>query len=124
MKELYKGQENAVLMLSDVIGEEECEIEDIIGEETILLILNDLLENTKIQLIKDDGSEDNSLVDRIKNAARRNNVELPNGWKAEVARQIVTQWSKTNSNDILPEILNKAEKLFKELMKRFDEIEL
>lgn len=124
MKELYKGQENAVLMLSDVIGKEECEIEDIIGEETILPILNNLLENTKIQLIKDDGSEDSSLVDRIKNAARRNNVELPNGWKAEVARQIVTQWSKTNSNDILPEILNKAEKLFKELMKRFDGIEL
>lgn len=123
MKELYKGQENAVLMLSDVIGEEECEIEDIIGEETILPILNNLLENTKVQLTKDDRSK-GSLVDRIKNAARRNNVELPNGWKAEVARQIVIQWSTTNSNDILPEILNKAEKLFKELMKRFDETEL
>ena len=75
-------------------------------------------------LTKDDDSEDNSLVNRIKNVAKRRNVELPNGWKAEVARQIVTQWSTTNSNDILPEILNKAEKLFKELMKRFDEIEL
>ena len=37
--ELYEGQENAVLILSDVIGKEECEIEDIIGEETILPIL-------------------------------------------------------------------------------------
>ncbi len=123
MKGLYKGQENAVLMLSDVIGKEECEIEDIIGEETILPILNNLLENTKVQLTKDDRSK-SSLVDQIKNAAKRRNVELPNGWKAEIARQIVTQWSTTNSNDILPEILNKAEKLFKELMKRFDEIEL
>ena len=161
IKELYKGQENAVLMLSDVIGKEEYGIghiivdaifsildgllgntdqddqskgslsdviekeeygiEDIIGEDAILPILNSMLENTEVQLDQDGRSND-SLVDQIKSAAKKNNVELPDGWKAEVARLIVTQWSTTKPDDIPPEVLDKAEKLFKELVRRFDGI--
>ena len=119
MKELYTGQENAVLMLSDVIKKEECEVEDIIGEKVILLILNSLLEDKTVSLNKADRSK-GSLVDQIKSAARRQNVNLPDGWKAEVARKIVTHWSTVEPDDILPEILDKAERLFKELRRRFD----
>ena len=42
MKELYAGYEKAVLMLSYVLGQKECEIEDIIGEATILPVLKDV----------------------------------------------------------------------------------
>ena len=41
MKELYAGYEKTVLLLSDVLGREDCEIEDIIGEVTILPNLKD-----------------------------------------------------------------------------------
>ncbi len=44
MKELYAGYERAILMLDDVLGEEECETEDVIGEATILPVLRDLVE--------------------------------------------------------------------------------
>ena len=50
-------------------------------------------------------------------------AELPDGWKPEVARQIVVEWSTTDPIDMPTEILDRAEALFKELTKRFDGVE-
>ena len=121
MKELYAGYEKAVLMLSDVLGEEKCETEDIIGEATILPVVKHVAK-TQIMLNQDDRGK-GSLVAQIKSAAERHGVELPDGWKPEVARRIVVEWSTTAPKDIPPEVLDKAEALFKELTKRFDGIE-
>ena len=121
MKELYAGYEKAVLMLSDVLGQEECEIEDIIGEAAILPVLKDLAEK-EVALSQDDRGK-GSLVAQIKSAAVRHGVELPDGWKPEVARRIVVEWATTNPSDMPTEILDRAEALFKELTKRFDGVE-
>ena len=121
MKELYAGYEKAVLMLSDVLGQEECEIEDIIGEAMILPVLKDLTEKN-VTLNQDDRGK-GSLVAQVKSAAERHGVELPDGWKPEVARRIVVEWSTTDPSDMPTEILDRAEALFKELTKRFDDVE-
>ena len=121
MRELYAGYEKAVLMLSDVLEQEECETEDIIGEATILPVLQDVAEK-KITLNQDDRDKGN-LVAQIKSAAERHGAELPDGWKPEVARQIVVAWSTTDPIDMSTEILDRAEALFKELTKRFDGVE-
>ena len=121
MRELYAGYEKAVLMLSDVLEQEECETEDIIGEATILPVLQDVAEK-KITLNQDDRDKGN-LVAQIKSAAERHGAELPDGWKPEVARQIVVKWSTTDPIDMPTEILDRAEALFKELTKRFDGVE-
>ena len=121
MKELYAGQEKAVLMLSDVLGREECETEDIIGEATIMLVLKDVV-GKKVTLNQDDRGK-GSLVAQIKSAAERHGVELPDGWKPEVARQIVVAWSTTDPKDMPPEILDRSEALFKEVTERFDGLE-
>ena len=118
MKELYAGYEKAVLMLSDVLGQEECETEDIIGEGTILPVLKDVVEK-KITLNQDDRKK-GSLVDQIKSAAERHDVELTDGWKPEVARRIVVAWSTTDPKDMPTDILDRAEALFTELTERFD----
>lgn len=118
MKKLYAGHEKAVLMLSDVLGQDECETEDIIGEATILPVLKDVVEK-KISLNQDD-REKSSLVDQIKSAAERHGVELPDGWKPEVARQIVVAWSTTDPEGMPTDILDRAEALFTELTGRFD----
>ena len=118
MKALYAGHEKAVLMLSDALGQEECEIEDIIGEETILPVLNDVVEK-KISLNQDDRKK-GSLVGQIKSAAERHGVELPDGWKPELARQIVVAWSTTDPQGMPTDILDRAEALFTELTGRFD----
>lgn len=121
MKELYAGHEKAVLMLSDVLGQEECEIEDIIGEAALRPVLKDLA-GKKVTLNQDDRGV-GSLVAQIKSAADRHGVELPDGWKAELARRIVVAWSTTEPKDMPTEILDRAETLFKELTERFDGIE-
>ena len=121
MKELYAGYEKAVLMLDDVLGQEECETEDIIGEATILPVLKDVV-GKKVTLNQDDCGK-GSLVAQIKSAAERHGAELPDGWKPEVARRIVVGWSTMESKDIPTETLDRAEVLFRELTKRFEDVE-
>ena len=118
MKELYAGQEKAVLMLSEVLGQEECEIEDIIGEAQILPVLKDVAGGT-ISLDEQDRGG-GSLVAQIKSSAQRHHVELPDGWKAEVARRFVVAWSMTDPKDMPVDTLDKAETLFKVLVERFE----
>ena len=120
MKELYTGHEKAVLMLGDVLGKENCETEDIIGEATILPVLKEVVGN-EVSLNQDDRSK-GSLVDQIKSAAIRHGVKLPDGWKPEVARQIVVAWSTTDPKDMPGEILGRAEALFRELTSRFEDL--
>ena len=119
MKELYAGHERAVLMLGDVLEKEKCETEDIIGEATILPVLKEVV--GKVSLNQDDRSK-GSLVDQIKSAAMRHGVELPDGWKPEVAQRIVRAWSRTEPKDMPGEILDRAEALFRELTSRFEDI--
>lgn len=76
----------------------------------------------KVTLNQDDRGK-GSLVDQIKSAAERHGIDLPDGWKPEVARRIVVAWSTTDPKDMPTEILDKAEALFKELTERFDGIE-
>ena len=121
MKELYAGYEKAVLMLGDVLSQEECEIEDIIGEAVILPVLRRVV-GKRITLNQGDRGR-GSLVDQIESAATRHGVELPDGWKPEVARQIVVAWSTSDPKDMPEKTLDKAEALFKELSDRYGEVE-
>ena len=116
--ELYAVHEGAVLMLSDVLGKEECEIEDIIAEATIVPVLNEITEKNII-LSQDDRSQ-GSLVAQIKIAAERDSISLPKGWKAEVARTIIVNWSTADPKDIPKDVLEHAERLFIEILHRFE----
>ena len=120
MKELYAGHEKAVLMLSEVLELEECETEDILGEAALLPTLNKFVTG-KVTLNQDDRKQ-GTVVDHIKSAANRHEVELPDGWKAELARRIAVTWSTTDPNDIPVDILDRAALLFEELTKRFDNV--
>ena len=120
MKELYASHEKAVLMLGDVLVKEKCETEDIIGEAAILPVLKEVVGNT-VSLNQDDRSK-GSLVDQIKSAAIRRGIELPDGWKPEVARRIVVAWSTTEPKDMPEGILDRAEALFRELTSRFEDL--
>ena len=105
-------------MSSNAIGQEECEIEDIVGEETILPVLTDLV-GTEVQLDEEAGVQE-SLVRRIRKAVAQHGVELPEGWKQEVARRIVVAWTTMEPKDIPGDVTRRAEMLFGELTKRFE----
>ena len=59
---------------------------------------------------------------RFRLLQRRHGVELPDGWKLEVARRIVVAWSTTEPKDMPEEILDRAEALFRELTSRFEDL--
>lgn len=121
MKELYSGHDTAVLLLGEVFEHDDFEIEDIVGEKTLLCFLNKLVDS-KIVLIQKDRSN-GPVVAQIKSAACRLGISLPDGWKAEIARRIVRHWSVMEPKDMPDEILDKAEMLFKEINTRFKKTE-
>jgi len=121
LKDLYCGHEKAVLMLDDLFQSPGYEVEDIIGEKVYLPFLNEFLPK-KLTINKDDRAT-GSLPDHIKAAAKRNTVELPEGWKAEVARRLASKWATSPLEDLSTDVLDRAAKLFEEINRRFTEFD-
>jgi predicted ATP-dependent endonuclease of OLD family len=119
LKELYSGAERAVLMLSEVLGMDECEMEDVLGEKALLPFVSKVI-GKKLSLNKEDRAK-GGVVDHIISAASRIGEQLPDGWKPEVARQLAVQWSTTKADSIPTDVLDRAESLFKAITERFDE---
>lgn len=114
--ELYAQHEEALLLLGDALGLAECETEDVLGEH---ILLKTLKEGLSISLsLADADRKSGSIVDQIKAAAQRMKVDLPDGWKSDVARLIVVEWSKQDPKDIPTEIIDRAERLLSALNQR------
>lgn len=120
IKDLYSGHDSAILMLDEAINRQgpNIEIEDILGEEIVIGALQILLR--KQFTLNDSDCKKGSLTDQIKSAAQRKSIELPNGWKASIANQLVAKWAEENI--VLPdEVLNIASMLFAAVNTRFKE---
>jgi len=118
MKELYAGQEWSVLLLDSIIGQPETTIEDLVGEEEILPIFSDVVgKKVKLTAMK----EFSPLAKRIEEWAGKQGVELPFGWKAEVARRLAVEWSKRTPAEMSKELLERCSALFAELDARFQQ---
>ncbi len=121
LKELYVKHESGILMLDDVIGRsgQEVEIEDIFGEMIILPSVKIVL--GKAIKITDEERKIGGLVNQIKAAAKRQGVELPDGWKASVAIQLASAWAEKKT--ALPDtVLDTAAMLFSAIRKSFEEL--
>ncbi|HOW74176.1 MAG TPA: AAA family ATPase [Phycisphaerae bacterium] len=118
LKELYLGQDSHIVMLDDALAQpgSTVAIEDILGEALILPALNALLPKP-LQLAADDRKA-GSLPDQIKAAAKRQGVDLPEGWKATVALQLVSSWAQQGVTVPDP-VLEAAAKLYAVLHARF-----
>lgn len=116
-KELYSGHEKMVLLLSDVLGVKECEIEDVVGEAELLPVLNEMLPK-KLKLDAASAGK-KSLPDRVADAAKTAGVDLPDGWKPEVGRRLASKWAATDASKVEAAMLDRAAKLFKTLNERF-----
>ena len=120
LRELYMGYESNIIMLDDILHRtgQEVEIEEILGEKLILDGLMAIL--GKDFTLDQDDSLSNSLSKRIKLAAERQSIELPEGWKLSVASHIVSQLSKDEMR-LTDDSLNYAANLFKIMRTRFDD---
>jgi energy-coupling factor transporter ATP-binding protein EcfA2 len=118
LKELYSGHEKAVLMLAEVLGLQECAMEDLIGEAVLLPVVREVLGHVLSITAADRAA--GALVDQIKTSAARQGVTLPDGWKPEVARRIVVAWTTTDPAAMPEDVLDRAENLFHALNERFE----
>lgn len=118
LKELYVEHGNHIVMLDDAIGRSGAtvEIEDILGEDTVVSALNALLPKP-LSLTSGD-SQAGSLPDQIKAAARRQSESLPEGWKTAVALRLVSSWAQ-NAVQLPDAVLSRASQLFGVLNSRF-----
>ena len=119
LKDLYAGHDLGIVMLDDVLGRpgQEVEIEDILGDEVLLDGLGALVDEA-VSLAGDDGATA-SLPSRVEAAAQRQGAELPEHWKAAVARHLVSSWAERGTT--LPDdVLDRAAVLFAEINERFD----
>ena len=80
LKELYTGHEKFVLLLSDVLGVKECEIEDVVGEGELMPVINEMLRK-KMNLDPETAGK-KSLPDRIEDAAKVAGTEAAGGLEA------------------------------------------
>jgi len=117
MKELYNGQEAAILMLDGLFTSAGFEVEDIFGEGPLLPVLNTILKSP-LTLTKADKSK-GTFPDQVKAAATRLQVALPDGWKAEIARRLASSWATTPITSIPADVLDRGAKLFEEIIQRF-----
>lgn len=118
MKDLYVSHGSAILLLDDALsrGGEYGEIEDIVGEDILVGAVNAFI--GKSLVLSDADREAGSLPSQIKAAATRQSIELPNGWKASVAMQLVSAWAKART--VLPaRVLDAAAALFRAIRQRF-----
>ena len=119
MKELYADHNSGILMLDDVLKRpgQEVEIEDILGEALIMPGLEAVL-GKALQFDQGDRSA-GSLPSQIKAAAKRQALDLPEGWKASVALHLVASWAEKGTT-LADEVLDTAALLFSALDERFE----
>jgi hypothetical protein len=119
MKELYVGHESGIVMLNEAVGysEEETEVEDILGEAIVLPAVRAVI-GKSLSLTSGDRKA-GGLPSQIKAAAQRSGVELPDGWKAAVAIELVSSWAEQKT--VLPaSVLDGAARLFSLIDERFN----
>ncbi len=118
-RELYKGHEAGVLLLDDVLSGEGAEIEDLVGEKAFLAAVNATSASSLVLNAEDRGA--GGTVKAIAAAARRQGVELPDGWKVASALKLVGGWAggKTGPS---PEALTRAATLFEAISARLAEL--
>ena len=120
MKELYADHNSGILMLDDVLNRsgQEVETEDILGESLIIPGLEAVL-GKPLQFEEGDRSA-GSLPSQIKAAAKRQKIDLPEGWKASIALHLVSSWAEEGTT-LTDEVLDTAALLFSTLNARFEE---
>lgn len=121
MKELYSGHETAILMLDNALklDGEEVEIEDILGEGTLMPVVTSLV--GKSLKLNNTDRKAGSLPSQIKAAAKRRSIELPEGWKASAALHLVSTWAKEGTVLSDP-VLDAAAGVFKAISERTERL--
>ncbi|TPQ50172.1 hypothetical protein C2U72_14850 [Prosthecomicrobium hirschii] len=107
---------SGVLTVSEAIGATHVDIEDVFGEGVIVPMVAELLGQDFV--LEDADRRQGALVDQIVASATRQQILLPDGWRADVARRVAYVWQTRWPEEIPPEVLERAQVLFRAINAR------
>lgn len=92
----YKDERDKVLEVSDFLGEEQYEIEDLFPNESIVREIDRMYRAR--DFFEDFYNIDKPIVNQIEKWAQDNSIELEKGWKVDLARNMQNRFDKAFSN--------------------------
>lgn len=92
----YKDERDKVLEVSDFLGEEQYEIEDLFPNEAIVREIDRMYRAR--DFFEDFYNVDKPIVNQIEEWAQDNSIELEKGWKVDLARNMQNRFDKAFSN--------------------------
>lgn len=113
-KDRYNGQEHKILEVTDFIGDDEFEIEDLLPSSAIIEVLDRTFRCETF--FEDYYTQGKPIVNQIESWARKNGLQLDQGWKVEIARAVHNRFDKYITN-IDGALVNKWSSLFERLLK-------
>lgn len=112
LSSLYKGSEGKIIEISEFVKKENSEIEDIIPYKYQKRSIDRLFNKVEDIYFEDKYNQEKSIVNQVEEFAKQNNVELPKGWKVDVAKDVKKQLSAFKKSDIEQEYIDIWKKLF------------
>jgi len=109
----YRDEKDKVLEVADYLGEGAYEIEDLLPAYAIISIID--RQYRPDEYFEEFYEKDKPIVDQIEAWAKKNSVELEDGWKVNVARMCQNRFDKLMQN-IPQEIEEKWKEIFKKLI--------
>lgn len=112
LSSLYKGSEGKIIEISEFVTKENSEIEDIIPYKYQKRSIDRLFNKVEDIYFEDKYNQEKSIVNQVEEFAKQNNVELPKGWKVDVAKDVKKQLSAFKKADIEQDYIDIWKKLF------------
>ncbi|MCC8049467.1 MAG: ATP-binding protein [Clostridiales bacterium] len=115
MSNLYKGNERKIVDIKEFTGMDNSEIEDIIPFQLQKRSINRLFIEVEEGYFEDYYQNNLPLVNQVEKYADENGINLPDGWKVEVAKDVKKQLGKLGEDDVDCEWVKKWKNLFLKL---------
>ncbi len=112
LSSLYKGSEDKIIEISEFITKENAEIEDIIPYKYQKRSIDRLFNKVEDVYFEDKYNQEKSIVNQVEEFAKENNIELPKGWKVDVAKDVKKQLSTLKKADIEQDYIDIWKKIF------------
>lgn len=108
----YRDEKDKVLGVADFLGEKEYEIEDLIPANSLISIIDRQYRSE--QYFEDFYKVGEPIVDQIEAWAKKNSIDLGDGWKVEIARNVQNRFDKVMES-VPEEMVMNWKKLFEKL---------
>ena len=109
---LYQHNTNAIIDVGELLDFEDGEVEDLLPPTLMAGQISRLFRDVEDEDFENFLVTGQPLVPQVEAFAEKYNIDLPKGWKVDVARAVKRKIQKTNANIIPDEYLTKWETLF------------